>query len=350
MANRALYEELDAAMNQLMEGTSPRAGNEVKNLVSVAAKLKELPSDDFRACLKDELQNHAMFIAAGRTYRRETKTSKVLQMPRPLFSSGPATYPVSRRNFVASFLAHAAMLALILSSGAWWMQQKISGSQHTTIAYNPSDYVLTVVTNQSGAGGGGGGTRDKTPVPQGKLPKQSMTQITPPAVVLPNEHALIAIAPTVIAPPIMTLKLPDLGDPASRLAGPPSNGSGANGTGNSGGVGSGIGPGVGSGIGGGFGGGVYRVGGNVGAPRILYAPDPDYSEEARKARYQGSVMLWLVVGSDGRTRDVKIARSLGMGLDQKAVDAVRTWKFEPAIMNGKPVAVQINVEVNFRLY
>ena len=80
------------------------------------------------------------------------------------------------------------------------------------------------------------------------------------------------------------------------------------------------------------------------------SPDPDYSEEARKAKYQGTVVLWLVVGPDGHPRDMKVTRSLGMGLDQKALEAVRQWKFEPAMMGGKPVAVQISVEVNFRLY
>src|SRR5206468_9141594 len=85
-------------------------------------------------------------------------------------------------------------------------------------------------------------------------------------------------------------------------------------------------------------------------PRVLYNPDPEYTEEARKAKYQGVVVLWLIVGQDGRTKDIRISRSLGMGLDQKAVEAVKLWKFEPAKKDGAPVAVQMNVEVNFRLY
>ena len=97
-------------------------------------------------------------------------------------------------------------------------------------------------------------------------------------------------------------------------------------------------------------GGVYRVGGGVSPPRVLYNPDPEYTEEARKAKYQGVVVLWLIVGQDGRTKDIRISRSLGMGLDQKAVEAVKLWKFEPAKKDGAPVAVQMNVEVNFRLY
>jgi TonB family protein len=99
-----------------------------------------------------------------------------------------------------------------------------------------------------------------------------------------------------------------------------------------------------------MGGGVYRVGGGVSAPRVIYAPDPEFSEEARKAKYQGTVVLWLVVGSDGHTQKIRVQRTLGMGLDEKAVEAIRRWRFEPARKDGIPVAVQINVEVNFRLY
>jgi len=92
------------------------------------------------------------------------------------------------------------------------------------------------------------------------------------------------------------------------------------------------------------------VGGGVSAPRTIFSPDPEYSEEARKAKYQGTVVLWVIVGPDGRTRDIRIQRSLGMGLDEKAIGAVRTWKFEPARKNGTPVAVQVSIEITFRLY
>ena len=86
------------------------------------------------------------------------------------------------------------------------------------------------------------------------------------------------------------------------------------------------------------------------APRALYAPEPEFSEEARKAKFQGAVVLWLVVGADGRTRNIRVQRSLGMGLDEKAIEAIRLWRFEPGRKDGVAVAVQVNVEVNFRLY
>jgi TonB family protein len=90
--------------------------------------------------------------------------------------------------------------------------------------------------------------------------------------------------------------------------------------------------------------------GGVTAPRPIYDPDPEYSDAARRAKYQGSVLLWLVVAPNGRPRNIRVQRSLGMGLDEKAIEAVSQWRFQPATLNGQPVAVQINVEVSFRLY
>jgi TonB family protein len=206
-------------------------------------------------------------------------------------------------------------------------------------------------------GGGGGGDRDKLQASQGRLPKQSMQQFTPPAVVVRNEAPKLPMEPTVVIPPqvhIQQPNMPNLGDPLSHMpASLPSNGTGYGGgigEGNGGGVGPGSGPGFGPGHGGGTGGGAFRVGGGVSAPKVVFSPDPEYSEEARKAKYQGTCVLWLVVGPDGKPRDIKVQRTLGLGLDEKAIEAVKTWRFEPALKDGKPVAVQINVEVSFRLY
>jgi protein TonB len=213
-----------------------------------------------------------------------------------------------------------------------------------------------VIKPQEMGGGGGGGDRAKLEAPEGKLPKIAKEQFTPPAVVIRNNQPKLPVEPSVVMPPeikIAEANVPTLGLPTSKIAGPASNGIGSNagiGAGAGGGVGSGIGAGVGPGSGGGFGGGVYRIGGSVSPPRVLYQPDPEYTEEARKAKYQGVCVIWLIVGPDGHPRDVRVARTLGMGLDQKAIEAVRQWKFDPAKKDGKPVAVQLNVEVNFRLY
>ena len=234
------------------------------------------------------------------------------------------------------------------------MSTRTSSSSVVSLATDISEYMPLPVSKTKAGGGGGGGDRDKLNAPKGALPKSAKDQITPPAIVVRNDNPKLPVTPTVVLPP--NIKLPtvgELGDPLSRVMGPPSNGTGYGGgigSGNGGGVGSGSGPGVGPGSGGGYGGGPYRVGGGVSAPKVLYEPDPEYSEEARKAKYQGTVVLWLVVDANGRPEQIRVQRALGMGLDEKAIEAVKTWKFEPAKKDGHPVPVMINVEVNFRLY
>lgn len=88
----------------------------------------------------------------------------------------------------------------------------------------------------------------------------------------------------------------------------------------------------------------------VSPPRIVFAPGTQYSREARDAHYEGTCVLWVTIGSDGKPHNIRVARGIGYGLDEKAVDAVEQWKFEPAMKDGKPVAVQINLEVSFRLW
>jgi len=98
------------------------------------------------------------------------------------------------------------------------------------------------------------------------------------------------------------------------------------------------------------GGQVNVIGRGMSPPHAISAPDPDYSDEARKTKYQGTMVAWLVVDPTGKPRDLQIQIPLGLGLDEKAIEAISAWKFEPALKDGDPVAVQINVEVSFRLY
>ena len=271
-----------------------------------------------------------------------------------LFGEGYGGYRVRRDTFVLSFLLHVLAAVLIVTSASWMVTHRQEVKQTVTnLVTDISPYVLPPSTSKAG-GGGGGGDRDKLPAPKGALPKLSNQQITPPAVVIRNEAPKLPVDPSVVVPPSISLPhTGPLGDPLSAVLGPPSNGPGSGGgigSGSGGGVGSGRGPGVGPGWGGGIGGWPYRVGGGVSAPRPLFTPDPEYSEEARKAKYQGVVVLWLVIGPDGRPREIRVSRPLGMGLDEKAIEAVRTWRFEPAKKDGQPVAVQMNVEVSFRLY
>jgi len=95
---------------------------------------------------------------------------------------------------------------------------------------------------------------------------------------------------------------------------------------------------------------VYELGNGVTAPKPVYTPDPEYSERARKKKVNGTVVVAMIVTPEGRVRDVKIAKSLDEGLNKQALAAVRTWKFEPATKDGKPVAVHLNVDVSFRVY
>jgi TonB family protein len=95
--------------------------------------------------------------------------------------------------------------------------------------------------------------------------------------------------------------------------------------------------------------GVYRVGGGVSAPKLVERYEPSYTEEARAARVQGSVLLYVVVRSDGTAGQIRVLRSLDPGLDQRAVEAVSTWKFTPGMKDGMPVSVEAQIEVNFRL-
>lgn len=96
--------------------------------------------------------------------------------------------------------------------------------------------------------------------------------------------------------------------------------------------------------------GVYRVGGAVTAPRAIYAPNPEYTDKARKAKTNGTVVVSLVVTPEGAARDVRVTKSLTPDLDQKAVEAVRKWRLKPATKDGQPVAAQISAEATFRLY
>lgn len=95
--------------------------------------------------------------------------------------------------------------------------------------------------------------------------------------------------------------------------------------------------------------GVFRVGGGVSAPAVLYKVEPEYSEEARRAKYQGTVLLYVQVSPGGNAINMRVLRSLGLGLDEKALECVAKWRFKPGMKAGQPVTVEAQIEVNFRL-
>jgi len=193
--------------------------------------------------------------------------------------------------------------------------------------------------------GGGGGQHDLAPVSKGRLPDLAQKQLVPPKAP-PTEAPKLAIVPTVVVQKDLNLAnndMPNLGAPNSTLRGV----SLGNGTGT--GIGSGNGSGIGPGSGGNTGGGVMHIGGGVSKPIVLYQVEPEFSEEARKAKFSGNVEVYLWVDPDGKPSHIRVVRGVGMGLDEKAVEAVRQYRFKPAMKDGKPVQVDLYVDVNFQI-
>jgi TonB family protein len=219
-----------------------------------------------------------------------------------------------------------------------------------------------------GGGGGGGGLRMKapptkverkgpqkvsSPIPARKLPPP--LEPRPKPVEPPPTPLEAKVLPPVMAP-VLTVAADardregDVKETPKEAA--PSQGPGSNGgagTGKGTGLGEGDGSGIGPGEGGGMGGGPYRPGSGVEPPRLLQEVRATYTDEARRANVTGEVLLEIVVRRDGSVGDVKILRRLGSGLDQRAVQAVRQWRFAPARMKGVPVDVVVEVSVDFKL-
>ena len=248
---------------------------------------------------------------------------------------------------------HVGVFALLWFGFTNPTVQKAIKQNFNLIDPNIKPYVPEVKPKQNTMqGGGGGGAKEPLPISKGQLPKPKMKQFVPPQII--DHTPKLAMDPSIIAPPDTPLPQSNLnnwGDPLAKLMNN-SNGNGSGGgmgNGSGGGVGSGKGGGFGPGEGGGVGGGVFRVGGGVSAPAVLFKVDPEYSEEARKAKYSGTVLLSVIVDSEGRARDIRVLKSLGMGLDEKAVEAVQKWKFKPGMKGGTAVNVRAQIEVNFRL-
>jgi TonB family protein len=260
-----------------------------------------------------------------------------------------------------SLLLHAAAALLLIVPIGFQIAEQVNAAP-VKVSYEIVDispYVPKLPPGKDKAGGGGGGgERDMNNAPtKGRLPRFSMQpQLTPASATIKNPNPKLPAEPTVMVPPDIRVAQPNManyGDPLAALytgSGGPGGGGGI-GTGCCGGIGSGSGPGVGPGEGGGIGGGVFRPGRNgVGEPACLYCPLPQFTEEARKAKYQGTVLLKVIITPDGRATNISVARGLGMGLDENAISAVRGWKFKPANgPNGRPVAVETYIEVTFRL-
>ncbi len=256
---------------------------------------------------------------------------------------------------LGSLLIHASVVVLLFTVGTNKQVQQAVKNTVTLIAPDIAPWLPQAPPKpKQMGGGGGGGDRSPLPASKGRLPKVSPRQFTPPMAVVNNPNPKLIMEPTIVVQPdaqLPQVNIAQYGDPLGRI-GPPSNGPGSGGgigSGSGGGVGSGQGAGFGPGRGGGFGGGVYRIGGGVSAPVLLFKVEPEYSEEARKAKFQGTVVLYVEVDEKGIPRNLRVVRALGLGLDDKALEAVQKWRFKPGLKDGKPVPVAATVEVNFRL-
>ncbi len=311
--------------------------------------------DDHLKRLADEVASESLFVSL---YTGVKDALFPRKLPPLVVTSQPVEvksiwglYGRQKRAFLSSFVIHVTVVALAFSLATNKDVQQSVAKAVTLIAPDIAPYIPQP---RKQTGGGGGGARDPLPAPKGKLPRAAPRQFTPPTAVVTNPDPKLIMEPTIVVPPDVTLpqvSMAQFGDPLGRI-GPPSSGTGSGGgigSGSGGGVGPGRGAGFGPGEGGGFGGGVFRAGGGVTAPVVVYRIEPEYSEEARKAKYMGTVILYIEVNERGLPQNPRVTRALGMGLDEKAIEAVMKWRFQPGRRDGKPVTVAAQVEVNFRL-
>lgn len=251
-----------------------------------------------------------------------------------------------KKSGAVSILIHVGVVLLLLAVFQTPLVRK-KIQDWGPITYIPPYQPKLPPAAAKAGGGGGGGQHMPTPVSKGAPPKPAIKPFVPPALAVAQPKLPVVPEISAQAPQIQA---PDYGDPLAKMA-PLSGGPGSQGLGS--GHGQGLGPGDGNGYGpgsgGGTGGGAYRVGGEVSAPVLVSKTEPEYSEEARKAKYSGTVLLSLVVDANGLPRDIKVVRPLGLGLDEKAIEAVQKWRFRAGVKGGHPVATQATIEVSFRL-
>jgi protein TonB len=262
-----------------------------------------------------------------------------------------------RTSTTVSFITHVIIITAVLWLGMTVRVSvpKVANTNLTHLnftLYDPPPPVMPVA--KAPGGGGGGGEHHLVEPTRGHLPPVVKLQPTlaPPQIVRIQNQKL-PVEPTMPVKMPDTTKLANLGMPKSQQVALVSQGSGSGsgfGFGMGGGVGTGHGSGAGPGSGGGYGGGLMSVGGGVSAPQVIHSAEPQFTDEARRADYQGTAAIQLIVDSQGDPQDVRVVRHLGMGLDQKAVEAVRQYRFRPAMFQGHPVSVQMVIEVDFHLH
>jgi protein TonB len=303
----------------------------------------------------DVLVSHDDAVRLGRA---------VVEDARAPFSSRSAEKGGRPFFFAISTTAHAGAVAFaifVTSAGLTPAATTLGTDEHRETR------LVFIATPGPGGGGGGGGLLQPTPAP--KALREGRRQISSPVPVRepPKPIAPSAAPPEPTPPPLRSEPLPVLAAPIVSAPADardrvgvleeareeaeshgPGRGGGA-GTGAGTGVGQGAGSGVGPGSDGGVGGGPFRPGSGIEAPRLLHEVKADYTEDARRRGITGEVVMEIVVARDGSVGDVKILQRLGTGLDERAVQAVRQWRFAPATRKGLPVDVLVEVAVEFKL-
>jgi len=258
-------------------------------------------------------------------------------------------YHMTARSTLVSIAIHAAAIVLLLlaSNQAAPTPRRVSSIALTLL---PAPFLPHPTPDK--ALGGGGGMHQQLPATSGHLPKIAARQFVPPTLEILNPHPKLAMEMTIEAPldaALLDRPLANLGDPLSKFMNNSAGMGGPLGIGNGHGTGMGDrrGPAVGNGDS--LAAAVYKPGNGVTAPVLIHCVEPEFSEEARKAKRSGVVKLLADIDVSGRPRNIRVVQSLGMGLDERAVGALELWLFKPGTKDGKPVAVSALVEVSFHL-
>lgn len=249
-------------------------------------------------------------------------------------------------------LVNGGILALVLLMGVRAVVFSDPVSKPDS-KFHIDDFPLFAPSKSASHGGQGGGTNDLIDPNRGRLPRLDMNAAEKVQVPL-LDHPKLALEDSIAVPP--DLKLPD--NPAMPMIGVHDSANVtviSGGPGRNGGIGFGLnggyGPGNGPGWGPGAGDGIYMPGvGGVSQPIPIFTPEAEFSDEARRQKYEGVCMISVIIDAQGNPQSPRVVRALGMGLDEKALEAVRMYRFKPGKKDGKPVAVRISVMVNFRLF
>lgn len=251
------------------------------------------------------------------------------------------------RGPVLSLILHASVVFALIHIAA--VQQTPLNKRQPHVDWSSTKLVwhLPDSPKPGGADSGGGG-RMQLPASRGQLPRQTPHAFVPPTTQRPEEMPALPVEPALIGQ-IQTPVVRDIGMPGG-VIGPPSDGPGSGGgigPGQDGGVGPGRGPKA-PGDGGTGSGGRARIATRQ-DPVLVYKVEPEFTEEARKARLEGVVVLIGDVNEQGTVDNIRVQQGLGLGLDEKAMEAVRKWRFRPGLRDGKPARQPVLIEVRFHL-